>query len=89
MYKAKFVKRLKGGYKYGKKLNDILVYTYRGYEYDIEDIPAWYQPAWYFQNAHNDEQRKIDRIIEEKNKSKEQNTKPFDIDEIFEIMGWD
>lgn len=49
-----------------KKENDILVYSYRGYEYDIEDIPKWEQEAWYFQNAHAFEQQRIDMIIENK-----------------------
>lgn len=62
--KAKFIKRIKGGYRYGKKQNDILVYSYRGREYDIEDIPAYKRPAWYFQNAHEEEQKIIDRIID-------------------------
>lgn len=86
--KAKFIKRLKGGYKYGKKQNDILVYEYRGYEYDIEDIPKWEQPAWYYQNAHFDEQSRIDKIILEKNKKSNKETKEFDINEIFEMLEW-
>lgn len=71
--KATFVKRLKAGYKYGRKQgNDILVYSYRGHEYEIEDIPAYQQPAWYFKQQHSEEQKRIDRLIEEEGKPKTQ-----------------
>lgn len=91
-YKAKFVKRLKGGYNYitKKKDNDILVYEYRGNEYNIEDIPPYKQEAWYFPNAHRWEQEQIDKAIEntEKNKNKLQDEKPINLDEIWEMLGW-
>ena len=70
MKKATFIKRIKSGYDWRgrKRGNDILVYSYRGHEYEIEDIPAYQQPAWYFRQQHNEEQRRIDNLIENKNK---------------------
>lgn len=86
MSKATFVKRLKGGYKYGRKQNDILVYTYRGYTYDIEDIPAYQREAWYFKNAHAWEQARIDAIISDKsNVSAESEPAEIGLDYFFTL----
>lgn len=93
-YKAKFVKRLKGGYNHitKRKNNDILVYKYRGHEYDIEDIPPYQQEAWYFQNVHREEQSRIDRLIEDEEQRKNANTERISFDEqwneIWEMLGW-
>lgn len=85
--KAKFIKRLKGGYKYGKKENDLLVYEYRGHEYMIEDIPPYKQEAWYFKNEHWAEQTRIDKIIESENRQNNDKKECISVDEaIDELM---
>lgn len=73
-YKAKFIKRIKGGFNYAthKKDNDILVYRCRGREYEIEDIPFYQQEAFYWKNSHHAEQSRIDSIIEEEERNKNQ-----------------
>lgn len=93
-YKARFIKRLKCGYNYitKRKNNDILVYEYRGHKYNIEDIPLYQQEAWYFQNAHSYEQSRIDRLIEDEEKRKDDKTEHISFDEqwneIWEMLGW-
>ena len=69
--KAEFVKRLKAkkSFKRYQEQYDILVYRYRGIEYYIDDIPQYKQPAWYMKNAHREEQRRIDLLLDSKPES--------------------
>ena len=79
-------KAIKKDTLYGKYSNTVS-YEYRGHTYDVEYstchsylcTPAWVQ--------HRDNQDRIDKEIERQ--AQDQNTHPFDLDEIWSIMGWD
>ena len=81
-YKARLIGKryIKNGY--AKEL----FYEYRGKEYMLTVYNNGYmQEPLYKQHA--EEQLKIDKIIENENKPIKQGT--FDIDEIFNILGWE
>ena len=80
--KAKYFGRCKQ--KYDDAID--LFYEYRGKEYMLTAYNNGYmQEPLYKQHA--EEQLKIDKIIENENKPAKQGT--FDIDEIFNILGWE
>lgn len=83
-HRAFFIRREKNNDVY---CYDILVYNYRGMEYEIEDIPAYKQPFFYWKDSHHVEQSRIDSIIEEeKNKNQEydyKKTADFALDELW------
>ena len=63
-----------------------LFYEYRGKEYMLTAYNNGYmQEPLYKQHA--EEQLKIDKIIENENKPIKQGT--FNVDEIFNILGWE
>ena len=81
-YKARLIGKryIKNGY--AKEL----FYEYRGKEYMLTVYNNGYmQEPLYKQHA--EEQLKIDKIIENENKPIKQGT--FDIDEIFNVLGWE
>ena len=81
-YKARLIGKryIKNGYA------KVLFYEYRGKEYMLTVYNNGYmQEPLYKQHA--EEQLKIDKIIENENKPIEQGT--FDIDEIFNVLGWE
>ena len=81
-YKARLIGKryIKNGYVVE------LFYEYRGKEYMLTAYNNGYmQEPLYKQHA--EEQLKIDKIIENENKPAKQGT--FDIDEIFNILGWE
>ena len=61
-----------------------LFYKYRGHEYMITDEHNGYSES--MNEKHKAEQDRIDNLFEMKEKK---NDYPFNIDEIFEILGWD
>ena len=81
-YKARLIRK-----RYIKKGYAIeLFYEYRGKEYMLTVYNNGYmQESLYKQHA--EEQLKIDKIIENENKPIKQGT--FDIDEIFNVLGWE
>lgn len=81
--KAKFIRKYFGtGYERNYVYMD---YEYRGREYTVyENLTKGNEPlAWQHKN-HQDE---IDKRIEQESNNK-QDGKPFDIDEVWEILGW-
>lgn len=86
-HRAFFIRREKGNGDY-VYCYDTLVYNYRGREYEIEDIPAYKQPSFYWKDSHQQEQRRIDSIIEEEERNKNQEydykkTADFALDELW------
>ena len=72
---------------YGKHSNTV-TYEYRGKQYDVEyanDYTYCVTPA---NVQHKDAQERIDKIIEQESKSELQ-AEEFNIDDVFEILGWD
>ena len=63
-----------------------LFYEYRGREYMITDEHNGYSET--MKTKHRIEQERIDKLIDESDHGNG-NSKPFDIDEIFSILGWD
>ena len=63
-----------------------LFYEYRGHEYMITDEHNGYSET--MKTKHRIEQERIDKLIDESDRGSG-NSKPFDIDEIFSILGWD
>ena len=91
--KASFISATK---TYDGKLK-YLIYSYMGYEYMITDY-GWYGNGGISESLkyqHEQEQRRIDEIISERNKPKtnkpktNKQSKQFDVDEIYKMMGWD
>ena len=81
-YKAHLI-----GKRYIKKGYAVeLFYEYRGKEYMLTTYNngCMQEPLY---KQHVEEQLKIDKIIENENKPIKQGT--FDIDEIFNILGWE
>lgn len=64
----------------------IIVYKYRGYKYEITIKGNGYFETLRTQHAF--EQKRIDNIIDSKNKEHD-TTNKFDIDEVFKILEWD
>ena len=84
MLKAKYI-----GKTYGTGYNRdyvYLEYEYRGHTYEVyENRAKGNEPlAW----QHKIAQGNIDRIIELEEKTNNTNAKPFDLDEIWDMMGW-
>ena len=72
---------------YGKHSNTV-TYEYRGKQYDVEyanDYTYCVTPA---KVQHKDAQERIDKIIEQESKSELQ-AEEFNIDDVFEVLGWD
>ena len=72
---------------YGKHSNTV-TYEYRGKQYDDEyanDYTYCVTPA---KVQHKDAQESIDRIIEQESKPEPQ-AEEFNIDDVYEILGWD
>ena len=69
-----------------------LTYSYKGYEYMITDH-GWYGNGGISESLkyqHEQEQHRIDKMIEERNKPKTNKpSKQFDADEIYKMMGWE
>ena len=61
-----------------------LFYKYRGHEYMITDEHNGYSES--MNEKHKAEQDRIDNLFEMKEKK---NDSSFNMDEIFEILGWD
>ena len=85
MKKAKYI-----GKSYGTGYNKDFVYLeyeYRGYKYEVyENRAKGNEPlSW----QHKNKQAEIDRLIEIEEQSKNQKNEPFNIDEVFELLGWD
>ena len=81
MEKAKKVFTMHGQY------SDEVEYEYRGKTYCVEYSKCWtycVTPAWV---QHRDAQARIDEEIERE--SKPHTGKPVDLDEIWELMGWE
>lgn len=64
-----------------------LEYVYRGHTYTVyENRAKGNEPlAW----QHKSEQARIDAIIEHEKRNDDHDAQPFDMDEIFRILGWD
>ena len=81
-YSGKFVDTIFGQYIVN------LEYEYRGHRYTVcENRHKGNEPlAW----QHRSEQDRIDRLIETEKKARQGTTpaEPFDVDEIWEMMGW-
>lgn len=72
---------------YGKHSNTV-TYEYRGKQYDVEyakDYTYCVTPA---KVQHKDAQARIDKIIEQESKQEPQ-AEEFNIDDVYEILGWD
>ena len=81
--KAKYL-----GKSYGKYNHYIyLHYEYRGYEYDVVDTQTG-EAFDEFAKQHRIEQENIDRRIANKANENPGNKGTFDIDEIFNLLGW-
>lgn len=78
------MKAKKTGYvEYGKYSNTV-EYEYKGHKYDVvfaRDCSYCCTPAHI---QHRDAQERIDKMLESKNEEK-----PIDMNEIWELMGWD
>lgn len=72
-----------------EKYSNIVVYEYRGHKYDVEYATGQNYCVTTPKIQHEDAQRKIDELIEQEEKSKKNPPKPFDMDEFFEMLGWD
>ena len=82
--KAKFIRKYYGvGYERNFVFMD---YEYRGHGYTVyENLCKGNEPlAW----QHKNHQSAIDNEIERETKQK-QTGEPFDLDEVWKILGWD
>lgn len=73
---------------YRDKYFTTCVFEYRGYKYEVEYANGWNvccTPAWV---QHKDKQEEIDEMIDNPKPIAEKESKPFDLDEIWEILGW-
>lgn len=84
MMKAKFLGSCKG------EKGVCLFYSYRGYEYMVTNY-GWSGYSESLKEQHEQEQSRIDRIIEieEKEKNKGNAKEEFDFDKIWDVLGWD
>ena len=75
---------------YGKYSNTV-VYEYRGHTYDVEYAACTSYCATSPKIQHEDAQHKIDKMIEQDEYMKKhpEEFKSFDMDEIFNLLGWD
>ena len=72
---------------YGKHAT-VIEYEYRGKRYDVEYANNWTYCTTPARIQHEDAQAKIDREIEAE-ANRKQDDKAFDLDEIWEMLGWD
>lgn len=72
---------------YGKHSNTV-TYEYRGKQYDVEYANDYTYCVTSAKVQHKDAQEKIDRIIEQESKSELQ-AEEFNIDDVFDVLGWD
>lgn len=80
--KAYYLGRVKHKYDDGVDL----IYKYKGYEYMICDNHNGYSES--LSQQHEEEQSKIDKIINMKSKENK-NNEPFNIDKIYQILDWE
>lgn len=71
---------------YGKHSN-IVTYEYRGRTYDVEYAIDWTYCITPAKVQHEDAQRRIDKLIDQK--VQQQSKHEFNVDEVFDILGWD
>ena len=71
---------------YRDKYSTTIEYEYRGKRYDVEYPNCVTYCVTPPKIQHEDAQRKIDAEIEREQNEKD--TKGFDLDEIWEFMGW-
>lgn len=64
-----------------------LEYEYRGHRYEVYEHKTKGNEPLSWQHANN--QARIDRLIELEEKEEQQQSEPFDLDEIFKMLGWD
>jgi len=75
--------------KFVDKYFTVIVYEYRGCKYEVEYANGWQvccTPAWI---QHRDAQAKIDDEIDNIKPRLEGSTGPTDMDEIWDMLGWD
>ena len=84
--KAKFIGK-SHGYGYNKDMV-YLEYEYRGYRYEVYENRAKGNEPLSWQHAN--EQARIDVLIErgEQMKNQNQEAHPVDLDEIWDMLGW-
>lgn len=70
---------------YGKYSNTV-VYEYRGRTYEVEYANGWNYCCTPASVQHRDAQEKIDNALD--NRKDEGAANPFDIDEVWNILGW-
>ena len=71
---------------YRDKYFSTVVYEYRGKQYEVtypNGMDVCCSPAWV---QHRDAQEKIDMELDA---PQSDNGEPFDLDEVFEMLGWD
>ena len=64
-------------------------FEYRGHNYTVtysSGFTTFNQTPAYIQ--HREAQAKIDEMLDNPKQEIKQETKPFDLDEIFEMLGW-
>jgi len=73
------------------KYSNTVVYEYRGHRYDVEYATCQSYCVTSPKRQHEDAQRKIDELIEQEEYMKEHadEMKSIDMDEIFNLLGWD
>lgn len=82
MKKAKFIGKYYGASPFERDVIE-LEYEYRGMRYSVyENRKKGNEPlAW----QHRSEQDRIDRLLD----TPDMECKPFDLDEIWKMLGWD
>ena len=70
---------------YGK-YSDVVTYSYKGSEYDVEYSKCWTYCTTPAHIQHQDAQRRIDEVIENEKKPKIKQDIQAALDEFFEIM---
>ena len=73
---------------YGKHAN-VVTYEYRGKQYDVEYANDWTYCVSPAKVQHEIAQEKIDKQIAEEEAQKDKEPHPVDLDEIWELLGWD
>lgn len=85
MYKAVFIRCIG---KENDRYNSLIYeYEYKGIKYTVTDHRNGYSQTT--KQQHEYEQNKIDSIIEDRNRKKDTNSKPIDINEVYKMMRWD
>ena len=73
---------------YGKHSN-VVTYRYRGKTYDVEYATDWTYCTTPARVQHENAQRRIDELIDQETQQTQQSGHEFNINEIFDILGWD